>query len=67
MMGRPSIRNPAIFDLMKNELGVNNPPKPVPTIDDLKREYNEIYEAIGGPEKYRSRFLKVVGKIRPHY
>jgi tRNA-dihydrouridine synthase len=67
MMGRPAMRNPAIFDLMKNELGVNNPPKPVPTIDDLKREYNEIYEAIGGPEKYRSRFLKVVGKIRPHY
>jgi tRNA-dihydrouridine synthase A len=23
MMGRPAIRNPAIFDLMKNELGIN--------------------------------------------
>jgi len=67
MMGRPAMGNPAIFDLMKNELGVNNPPKPVPTTDDLKREYNDIYEAIGGSEKYRSRFLKVVGKTRPHY
>jgi tRNA-dihydrouridine synthase len=67
MMGRPAMRNPAIFDLMKNELGVNDPPKTVPTTDDLKREYDDIYEAIGGSEKYRTRFLKVVGKTRPHY
>jgi tRNA-dihydrouridine synthase len=67
MMGRPAMRNPAIFDLMKNELGVNNPPKQVPTTDDLKREYDDIYEAIGDSEKYRARFLKVVGKTRPHY
>jgi tRNA-dihydrouridine synthase len=67
MMGRPAMGNPAIFDYVKNELGVNDPPIPVPTIDDLKREYNDIYEAIGGSEKYRSRFLKVVGKTRPHY
>lgn len=67
MMGRSAIANPAIFDLMKNELGINNPPKPVPTIDDLKREYNNIYKAIGGSKRYRSRFLKVVGKFRPIY
>jgi tRNA-dihydrouridine synthase B len=67
MMGRPAMENPAIFDLMKNELGVNDPPKPVPTIIDLKREYYDIYEVIGGSEKYRSRFLKVLGKTRPHY
>ncbi|GAI32597.1 unnamed protein product, partial [marine sediment metagenome] len=67
MMGRPAMRNPAIFDLIKNELGTNNPPKPVPTIDDLTREYDDIYEAIDGSEQYRSRFLKVVGRARPHY
>jgi tRNA-dihydrouridine synthase B len=67
MMGRPALGNPVIFDYMKNELGVNDPPKPVPTTDYLRREYDEIYEAIGGSEKYRSRFLKVVGKVRPHY
>ena len=67
MMGRPAMGNPAIFDLMKNELGVNNPPKPVPTTDDLTREYDDIYEAVGGSEVYRSRFLKVVGRTRPHY
>jgi tRNA-dihydrouridine synthase len=67
MMGRAAMGNPAIFDLMKNELGVNTPPRPVPTTDDLKREYDGIYEAIGSSEMYRSRFLKVVGKTRPHY
>lgn len=67
MMGRPAMGNPAIFDYMKNELGVNDPLKPVPTIEDLKREYDDIYGAIGGSETYRSRFLKVVGKTRPRY
>ena len=67
MMGRPAMGNPAIFDLMRNELGVNDPPRPVPTTDGLKREYDDVYEAIGGSEKYRSRFLKVVGKSQPHY
>ncbi len=67
MMGRPALGNPAIFDYMKNGLGVNDPPKPVPSADDLKREYDDILEAIGGSEKYRSRFLKVVGKTLPHY
>lgn len=67
MMGRPALGNPVIFDYLKNELGVNDPPKPVPTTDYLRREYDDIYEAIGGSEKYRSRFLWVVGKARPHY
>jgi tRNA-dihydrouridine synthase len=67
MMGRPALENPAIFDIMKNELGVNDPPKPVPTVDDLKREYDGIYEAIGGSERYRSRFMKVVGEPRSRY
>ncbi len=67
MMGRPAMGNPAIFNLMKNGLGANNLPRPVPTIDDLTREYDDIFEAIDGSETYRSRFLKVVGRTRPHY
>jgi tRNA-dihydrouridine synthase len=66
-MGRPAMGNPAIFDHMKNELGVNDPPMPVPTSEELKREYDSIYEAIGSSEKYRSRFLKVMEKDRPRY
>ena len=67
MMGRPAMGNPAIFDLIKNELGINNPTRPVPTTEDLKQEYDNIYEAIGGSPDYRSRFMKVVGKTRSHY
>jgi tRNA-dihydrouridine synthase A len=67
MMGRSALGNPAILDIMKNDLGINNPPKPVPTVDALKREYDSIYEVIGGSEKYRSRFMKVVGKARSRY
>ena len=67
MMGRPALGNPAIFDLMKNELGVNDTARPVPTIDGLKKEYIDICEVIGGSKEYRSRFLKIVGKTRPHY
>jgi tRNA-dihydrouridine synthase B len=67
MMGRPAIGNPGVFDYLKNMLGVNNPPRPVPQIDELQREYNDLFEAIGGSEKYRSRFLKAVGKTRAHY
>jgi len=67
MMGRPALGNPAIFDYLKNGLGVNDPVKPVPAADDLKQEYSAIYEAIGGSENYMSRFLNVVGKTRPHY
>jgi tRNA-dihydrouridine synthase len=67
MMGRPAMGNPAIFDIMKNDLGINNPPKLIPTIDDLKREYNDIYKAIGSSEKYRSRVFRVMGKTTPHY
>ena len=67
MMGRPALGNPAIFNCLKNELGVNDPLRPVPTTDDLRREYDEIFEAIGGSEKYRQRLLKAVGKTRTHY
>ncbi|MDP7207634.1 MAG: tRNA-dihydrouridine synthase family protein, partial [Candidatus Bathyarchaeota archaeon] len=67
MMGRPALRNSAIFDYLKNELGVNDPPKQVPTIGDLMREYDDIYAEIRGSETFRSRFLKVVGKTHPRY
>ena len=61
MMGRPALGNPAIFDEMKNALGHNEPAIPVPNIQELRQEYREIYEEIGGSEKYMSRLLKSVG------
>ena len=65
MMGRPAMGNPAIFDLMKNEFGINDPPKPVPSINDLRGEYDELFDSLDGNEKYRARFNKVIGKTRP--
>lgn len=67
MMGRPSMENPAIFDLMKNELGLNDPLKPIPLVSDLRDEYIRIFDSIEGTEKYRTRFLKVLGREKTHY
>jgi tRNA-dihydrouridine synthase len=67
MMGRPALRNPAIFDQIKNKLGINSLPKLIPTIDDLKREYQEIFEVVGGSENYKSQFMRVAGKKSPIY
>lgn len=67
MMGRPAMGNPAIFDLIKNEMGLNSPPEPIPVIADLKKEYKYIFDSIRGTEKYMSRFLKVLGRKRAYY
>jgi tRNA-dihydrouridine synthase len=67
MMGRPAMGNPAIFDLMKNELGLNDPLKPIPRVSDLRDEYIRIFDSIEGTEKYRTRFLKVLGREKAHY
>jgi tRNA-dihydrouridine synthase B len=67
MMGRPSMENPAIFDLMKNELGLNDPLKPIPLVSDLRDEYIRIFDSNEGTEKYRTRFLKVLGREKTHY
>lgn len=67
MMGRSAMGNPAIFDLIKNEMGLNSPPEPIPVIADLKKEYKYIFDSIRGTEKYMSRFLKVLGRKRAYY
>jgi tRNA-dihydrouridine synthase B len=64
MMGRPSMSNPAVFDLFKNEFGFNDPPMRIPNIDDLRLEYDAIFDKIGGLDSYRERFHRVVGKQR---
>lgn len=62
MMGRPAMNNPAIFDLIKNELGLNDPPRCVPSVEDLKIEYDEIYTKISGSVKYQNNFRRTIGK-----
>lgn len=65
MMGRPAMSNPAIFDLMKNELGYNDPPKCIPSANEMRQEYDRLFDSIGVDERYKARFHKVVGKTRP--
>jgi len=67
MMGRPAMGNPAIFDLLKNEMGFNDPPRQVPRAADLGKEYKDLFDSIGGDEKYKFRFLKIVGRRRAIY
>jgi tRNA-dihydrouridine synthase len=62
MIGRAALSNPAIFDALRNELGLNMPPKTVPDIEELKAQYESIYTQVGGLKKYREAFMGVVGK-----
>jgi tRNA-dihydrouridine synthase B len=62
MIGRAALSNPAIFDSLKNQLGFNKPSKPVPMIQELKKEYDELYSSLHGSERYRDNFYRVVGK-----
>ncbi len=65
MMGRPAMNNPAVFDLMRNRLGYNTPEKELPSITELREEYDTLFDSMGLDERYKTRFHKVVGKKRP--
>lgn len=62
MIGRAALCNPAVFDALKNELGFNEPRRIVPAIDKLVRDYDSLHMHLGGDERYRDRFLRVVGR-----
>jgi tRNA-dihydrouridine synthase B len=62
MIGRAALCNPAVFDALKNELGFNEPRRIVPAIDKLVRDYDSLHTHLGGDERYRDRFLRVVGR-----
>ena len=61
MIGRTAMRNPSIFDSLKNELGLNEPWRPLPGFEELTREYQSLFASFGS-EKYRTNFLRVLGK-----
>jgi len=62
MIGRAALRNPAIFDLLRNKLGYNNPPTTVPEISELKEEYSQLHSCFEGQRRYRDDFFRVAGK-----
>lgn len=62
MIGRAALANPSIFDTLRNKLGLNEPLKIIPTLKELKAEYDSIYDLVGGSESYRNAFMRVLGK-----
>jgi tRNA-dihydrouridine synthase len=62
MIGRPALNNPVIFNTIKNELGINSPPKPVPGISALKEEYQSIHKEHSGNNKYLSAYSRILKK-----
>ena len=61
MIGRAALANPAIFDALRNELGLNEPQRMVPGVEELKTEYDSIRVLLGAGN-YRDAFMGVVGK-----
>ena len=61
MIGRAALRNPAIFDILRNELTLNEPKRPIPTQLELRREYETIHTSLGGDERHAANFLRVMG------
>ncbi len=53
MIGRPAVKNPAIFDFLKD--------KPVPSIEEIRKEYLELSAKFNTRLKYRENVLKKLG------
>ncbi|OGD54082.1 hypothetical protein A3K81_06565 [Candidatus Bathyarchaeota archaeon RBG_13_60_20] len=59
MIGRAALRDPAIFDALRNQLRLNIPPRPVPGIDELMREYAALHADLGGDQSHLENLLRV--------
>jgi tRNA-dihydrouridine synthase len=62
MIGRAALSNPAVFDVLRNELGFNDPPTPIPGIENLRKEYQKLHSDFRGQEKYSESFNRVLGE-----
>ncbi len=62
MIGRSAMINPAVFDVLKNGLGFNSPPKKIPLISEVKEEYLKLAESFESPKKYRENLIPYFSK-----
>ena len=62
MIGRAALSNAAVFDELRNELGYNDPPTPIPSIENLRREYQRFHTDFRGQGKYSESVNRVLGK-----
>jgi tRNA-dihydrouridine synthase len=62
MVGRAALSNPAIFDELRNGLGLNDPPKSTPGVEELKREYETLHSHLSGDAAHRDFLLRTLGR-----
>lgn len=62
MIGRAALSNPAVFDVLRNELGFHDPPTLIPGIEDLRKEYQRLHSNFRGQKKYSESFNRALGK-----
>jgi tRNA-dihydrouridine synthase B len=62
MIGRAALSNPAIFDAIRNELGMNTPAKKIPTERELGGEYDELNASLHCGDAHKESFHRVLGK-----
>ena len=62
MIGRAALVNPLIFDQIKNEMGVNIPPKKILSLDEVKSEYNMLHDIHGSDNRYFLNFYSALGE-----
>jgi tRNA-dihydrouridine synthase B len=60
MIGRAALRDPAVFDALRNRLGLNSPPRPVPGADGLMREYAALRVSLGGDQVHAENLLRAL-------
>lgn len=59
MIGRAAMKQPAIFDILKNGLEMQD--KKIPSIEEIKKEYLALADKFNAPPKYRQNLLKELG------
>jgi tRNA-dihydrouridine synthase B len=62
MIGRAALSNPAIFDTIRNDLGINTPAKKIPTERELGEEYDKLSTSLRCGDTHRDAFHRVLGK-----
>ncbi|OQA31096.1 MAG: tRNA-dihydrouridine synthase A [archaeon ADurb.Bin336] len=60
MIARAALKNPSIFDYLKNEAGFNTPIKKIPSIKELKEEYTQLSNKFSSPHKYKENLSKLM-------
>jgi len=65
MIGRGAMKNPAIFDYLKNECGFNPQMKRIPSLNELKQDYFVLAREYNGPLKYRENLVRELGSVIP--